>query len=163
MSQWYDKNFLKGYFFKCHLDHNLWPRIKDQGIESQNAEYYKVVQKPELKLLGVSVDEQLKFTTHASSICRKDASLVGMILKLRKLIPTSANCKLSNLQYCHMSLPIDARCQKVRKASRKSTMCCLLQQKNYYIWLICLLYRIVGYKKRPQICKKQKITYHLPA
>lgn len=123
----------------------------------------EVVQKPELKLLGISVDEQLRFTTHASNICRKGARLVGMILKLRKLIPTSANWKLSNLQYCHISLPIDARCQKVRKTSRKSTICCLLQQKNYYVWLVCLLYRIFGYKKRPRICKKQKITYHLCA
>lgn len=123
----------------------------------------EVVQKPELKLLGISVDEQLRFTTHASNICRKGASLVGMILKLWKLIPTSANCKLSKLQYCHISLPIDARCQKVRRTSRKSTMCDLLQQKNYYVWLICLLYRIIGYKKRPWICIKQKMTYHLPA
>ena len=121
------------------------------------------VQKPELKLLGISVDEQLRFTTYTSNICRKGASLVGMILKLRKLIPTSANCKLSNLQYCHISLPIDARCQKVRKTSTKSTICCVLQQKNYYVWLVCLLYRIFGYKKRPRICKKQKITYHLCA
>lgn len=43
-------------------DHKLWPKIKDQGIESQNAEYIctEVVQKPELKLLGISVDEQLR-------------------------------------------------------------------------------------------------------
>ena len=123
----------------------------------------EVVQKPELKLLGIYVDEQLRFTTHASSICREGSSFVTMILKLRKLITTLANCRLSNLQYCHMSLPIDARYQKVRKTSRKSTVCCLLQQKNYYVWLICLLYRIVGYKKRPRICIKQKITYHLSA
>ena len=110
------------------------------------------VQKPELKLRGISVDEQLRFMTYTSNICKKGASLFGMMSKLRKLIPTSANCKLTNLQYCHISLPIDARHQKVRKPSRKSTMCCLLEQKNYYVWLICLLYRIVGYKKRPQIC-----------
>ena len=142
-------------------DHKLWPKIKKQGIESQNAEYWGGT-KTWAKAAGHFCGQR-RFTTHASSICRKGASLVDMILKLRKLIPTSANCKLSNLQYCHMSLPIDARCQKVRKTSRKSTMCCLLQQKNYYVWLICLLYRIVGYKERPQICKKQKITYHLPA
>ena len=41
----------------------------------------EVVQKPELKLLGVSVDEQLRFTTHASNIRRKGVSLVSMILK----------------------------------------------------------------------------------
>ena len=119
--------------------------------------------KTRAKAARLSVDEQLRFTTYTSNICRKGASLVGMMSKLQKLIPTSANCKLSNLQCCHISLPTDARCWKVRKPSRKSTTCCLLQQKNYYVWLIFLLYRIVGYKKRPQISMKLKITYHLPA
>ena len=87
----------------------------------------EVVQKLELKLLGISVDEQLRFTTHASNICRKGARLVGMILKLRKLIPTSANWKLSNLQYCHISLPImmpDAR--KLEKLQERApfAVCC---------------------------------------
>ena len=127
----------------------------------------EVVQKPELKLLGISVDEQLRFTTHASSICRKGPRFVGMILKLRKLIPISADCKLSNLQYCHMSPPIlipDAR--KLEKLQERAlcAVCCNKRIfKNNYYWLICLLYRIVGYKKRPQICIKLKIPYHLSA
>ena len=43
-------------------DHKLWPKIKEQGIESQNAQYIciEVVQKPELKLLGISMVEQLR-------------------------------------------------------------------------------------------------------
>ena len=48
------------------------------------------------------------------------------------ILVKTTNLSLSSFMwYCHMSLPIDARCQKVRKTSRKSTMCCLLQQKNY--------------------------------
>ena len=46
------------------------------------------VKKLQLKLLGVSVDEQLRFTTHMTS-------LVGVISKLRKLIHTSANCSIT--------------------------------------------------------------------
>ena len=138
-------------------DHKLWLKIKEQGIESQNAEYWG----------STKTRHFCGWTTkiYNSAFAGKVQVLSAWYWNnLQKLIPTSANCKLSKLHYCHMSLPIDARCQKVRKTSRKSTMCCLLQQKNnYYIWLICLLYRIVGYKKRPQICKKQKITYHLPA
>ena len=101
-------------------DHKLWPKIKEQGIESQNAEYWgstKTGAKAARHFCGWTI---LRFTTYTSNICRKGASLVGMILKLRKLIPTSANCKLSNLQYCHISLPIDARCQKVRKLEERA-------------------------------------------
>ena len=50
----------------------------------------EVVQKPELKLLGVTLDEQLRFTTHVINVGRKVSSLVGVISRLRKLIPTSA-------------------------------------------------------------------------
>ena len=35
----------------------------------------EVVQKPELKLLHITLDKQLRFATHIHNVCRKVASL----------------------------------------------------------------------------------------
>ena len=49
VSQWYDENILNGEY---------WGSTKR-----------------ELKLLGVTLDEQLRFTTHISNVCRKVLSV----------------------------------------------------------------------------------------
>ena len=54
----------------------------------------EVEQKPELKLLGVTPDEQLRFMTHVGNVCRKVLSLVGVMSRLPKLIPTPAKLQI---------------------------------------------------------------------
>ena len=144
-------------------DHKLWPKIKEQGIESQNAEYWggtKTGAKAARHFCGWTTkiyNSREQHLQERCKTCRHDIEI------------TEINTYISQLEIVksavlpHLTANNDARCQKVRKTSRKSTICCLLQQKNYYVWLVCLLYRIFGYKKRPRICKKQKITYHLRA
>ena len=39
----------------------------------------EVAQKPEVKLLGVTLDKQLRFTTQVIDVWRKVSSLVGVI------------------------------------------------------------------------------------
>ena len=46
-----------------------------------------------LKLLGVTIDEQLNFNTHINEICKKASQKVDVMLRLKKLIP--ANAKLT--------------------------------------------------------------------
>ena len=94
-------------------NHKCWLKTKEQGIESLNGEYWGST-KLELKLLGVTLDEQLRFTTHISNVCRKVLSVWNQEYK---------NCNKS-------------------------------VTKNYYVRLICILGRIVDYKKWPQLCTK---------
>ena len=47
-----------------------------------------------LKLLGVRIDSKLNFTDHISSICKKASQRIGVLMKLRNLIPTKAKLVL---------------------------------------------------------------------
>ena len=47
-------------------------------------------QKPEITFLGVTLDDQLSFSSHVSNVCRKASSQTGVLLRLRNPIPTSA-------------------------------------------------------------------------
>ena len=61
-----------------------------------------------LKLLGVCIDNNLRFDVHISSISKKSAQRVGVLMRLRNLIPTQTKlllCKaavLPYLTYCHL-------------------------------------------------------------
>ena len=63
-------------------------------------------QKPEITFLGVTLDDQLSFSSHVSNVCRKASSQTGVLLRLRSLIPTSAKLHivkfavLPHLTYC---------------------------------------------------------------
>ena len=49
-----------------------------------------------LKLLGVTIDDQLNFNIHIKyEICKKVSQRVGIMMRLQKLIPT--NAKLSHI------------------------------------------------------------------
>ena len=61
-----------------------------------------------LKLLGVIIDSKLNFTDHISSICKKASQRIGVLMRLRNLIPTKAklvlfkSAVLPYLTYCHL-------------------------------------------------------------
>lgn len=42
------------------------------------------------KLLGVTVDKDLHLSEHISTICKQASRLIGVLMRLRKLIPTEA-------------------------------------------------------------------------
>ena len=62
---------------------------------------------PDLKLLGVTLDEKLKYNKHISDICKLASKKVGVLVRLRKMIPRQAKLQLykaailPNLTYCH--------------------------------------------------------------
>ena len=43
-----------------------------------------------LKLLGVTIDDQLNFNIHINEICKRASQRVGVMMRLKKLIPTNA-------------------------------------------------------------------------
>ena len=47
-------------------------------------------QKPEITLLGLTLDDQQLFSSHVSNFCRKVSCQTGVLLRLCNLIPTSA-------------------------------------------------------------------------
>ena len=73
-------------------------RIEDQTINNTS----------QIKLLGVEIDDKLNFTSHISNICIKASQKVGVLLRLRNLIPCKAkliiykSSILPHLTYCHL-------------------------------------------------------------
>ena len=61
-----------------------------------------------LKLLGVSMDRQLRFHDHISIIYKKSSQRVGLLMRLRNLLPTGTKLQLFKaailryLTYCHL-------------------------------------------------------------
>ena len=105
-SRWYSENFLEGNLSKYQgmvisKDH------RDLSMEIDN--FYgasEVELAEELKLLGATIDRNLFFTAHISEACRKASMRVGVLMRLRKLIPVEAKIKiykvaiLPYLTYC---------------------------------------------------------------
>ena len=62
----------------------------------------------ELKLLGVTIDKELHFSKHIFIICKKVSKLIGVLMRLRKLIPTEAKLQtykteiLPHRTYCNL-------------------------------------------------------------
>jgi len=88
----------------CHKDLHIV--INDTVID----------QKPEIMLLGVTLDDQLSFSSHVSNVCRKASCQTGVLLRLRNLIPISA--KLHIVKFA--ILPHLTYCQAVWRFCRSS-------------------------------------------
>ena len=58
-------------------------------IDGNKVSYYQ-----NIKLLGVNIDSQLTFNDHISEICKKVSQRVGVMTRLRNLIPTPAKLQL---------------------------------------------------------------------
>ena len=62
----------------------------------------------EKKLLGVQIDEKISFTSHISELCTKASRKVGVLVRLRNLIPCNAKPSLykssilPHLTYCYL-------------------------------------------------------------
>ena len=61
-----------------------------------------------LKLLGVTIDSKLNFSEHINMICKIAGQKIGVLMRLRNLIPTNAKLMLfktailPHLTYCHL-------------------------------------------------------------
>ena len=107
---WYRDNFLLANSdkFQCL---SINPRNIDR--ENQNTTLYigndGITSTPFIKLLGVEIDGDLDFTSHISNICTRTSQKVGVLMRLRNLIPTKAKLIiyktsiLPHLTYCHLA------------------------------------------------------------
>ena len=109
ISKWYKENFLKGNYDKYNLM-LLGRKNKTKDISSINIKIDEEIIKssPDLKLLGVTLDDELSYSTHISEICKKTSKKVGVLVRLRNMIPREAKLQLyksailPNLTYCHI-------------------------------------------------------------
>ena len=141
ISKWYKDNFLKGNYDKYNLM-LLGRKNKNEDSQSINVKIDKQVIKssPDLKLLGVTLDDELSFSTHISDICKKASKKVGVLVRLRNMIPRETKFQLyksailPNLTYCyivwHFCKASDAR--KIRNSTRTGITCCINDRNGTY-------------------------------
>ena len=59
-------------------------------------------------LLGVTIGIKLNFTYHINNVCKKANQRIGVLLRLKNLMPTEAKVQLykavilPHLTYCHL-------------------------------------------------------------
>ena len=106
-SEWYASNLLQGNQSKYQT-----MTLKHNKTESNTPLYFQgntIESSDCLKLLGITIDEQLNFNTHINEICKKASQRVGVMLRLKKLVPTNAKLTLYKsailpyLTYCHLT------------------------------------------------------------
>ena len=110
ISKWYKDNFLKGNYDKYNLMLLGSRKNKNEDSQSINVKIDEQVIKssPDLKLLGVTLDDELSFSTHISDICKKASKRVGVLVRISNMIPREAKLQLyksailPNLTYCHI-------------------------------------------------------------
>ena len=106
---WYRDNFLLANPDKFQSltinPRNIDADKKGSVLTIANDEIMKTEQ---IKLLGVNIDKNLNFTQHISEICTKASQKVGVLMRLRNLIPYQAKLILyktaimPHLTYCHL-------------------------------------------------------------
>ena len=94
---WYRDNFLLANTekFQCLT---IKPRNidSDKQTKALQIENEIITNTSQIKLLGVEIDDKLNFTSHISNTCTKASQKVGVLLRLRNLIP-----KTDYLQIIH--------------------------------------------------------------
>ena len=106
---WYDENYLQANPDKFQT-FTINPRNVSSNQQNQDIVLNgKVVKNnDQIELFGVKVDDGLNFSNHISELCKKASRKVGVLTRLRNLIPCSAKLTiyktsiLPYLTYCHI-------------------------------------------------------------
>ena len=106
---WYKNNYLSANPEKFQL-----LIINTRNVDTDNDNHdisvdgHAIERMGEIKLLGVQIYEKLSFTGHISELCTKASQKVGVLVRLRNLIPCNAKVSLykssilPHLTYCHL-------------------------------------------------------------
>ena len=127
---WYTENFLEGNLSKYQAM-TISKNSQELNIEVDSCKI-KITEK--LILLGVEIDDQLYFDEHISTACKKASMRVGILMRLRKLIPVNAKLKiykaaiLPYLTYCglvwHFCKSSDCRkLERVNERGLRAVFC----------------------------------------
>ena len=100
--EWFDNNYMKLNSDKCHL---LISGFKHQ-LHWVNVGPSKVWESSERKLLGIALDNGLKFRSHISKICRKASQKLSALIRVSRFMSLSKRKLLfqsfikSQFNYC---------------------------------------------------------------
>ena len=88
---WYKNSYLSANPEKFQLL-TINPRNVDTDNNNQDisVDGHAIERMGKIKLLGVKIDEKLRFTSHIIGIFPKDSQKVGVLVRLRNLIPCKA-------------------------------------------------------------------------
>ena len=114
-TDWYENNLLEGNLkkYQTMFIQNKYGHKKEQfSCTEHNTNLNlngKIIRTSDsLKILGVTIDNKLNFNEHINDVCNKASQRVGVIMRLRNLIPTTAKLVLFKsailpyLTYCHL-------------------------------------------------------------
>ena len=103
---WYESNSLKGNYGKYgSMFISRVNKLKDHKLKL-NVNRTDIKAYDSITLLGVDIDNALNFSGHIRNICKKSSQRVGVINRLRNLIPQNAKLQLfkgailPHLTYC---------------------------------------------------------------
>ena len=80
---WFENNYMKLNHAKCHFlvlgknNEQLWAKVGDEQIWESCEE----------KLLGVTIDKNLNFNSHLTTLCNKVGQKVTILARLAKFLP----------------------------------------------------------------------------
>ena len=114
-TDWYENNLLEGNLkkYQTMFIQNKYGHKKEQFSRTEyntnlNLNGKIIRTSDSLKILGVTIDNKLNFNEHINDVCNKASQRVGVIMRLRNLIPTTAKLVLFKsailpyLTYCHI-------------------------------------------------------------
>ena len=114
-SRWYEVNLLKRNIskYKTMLMHNDYKVTTSLSLNIQRNEMELT---DKLPLLGVSIDCYLNFSDHIKTITKKTSQRIGVLIRLKNLIPTATKLQL----YKAAILPHQAHCHFSQHFCRES-------------------------------------------
>ena len=110
-TDWYENNLLEGNLkkYQTMFIQNKYGNMKEQFSCTEHHTNLnlngKIIRTSDL---GVTIDNKLNFNEHINDVCNKASQRVGVIMRLRNLIPTTAKLVLLKsailpyLTYCHL-------------------------------------------------------------
>ena len=106
-TKWYESNLLAGNKYQTlNIGYSKKTDSSVNTVIYANNQEIKTIDT--LKLLGVTIDSKLNFSEHVSSACKMASQRIGVLMRLRNLIPTEAKLQLYKsavlpyLTYCHL-------------------------------------------------------------
>ena len=107
-TEWYNSNLLAGNLKKYQIMNIGYRQDDDNITQVIRLNNHDINTTSSLKLLGVTIDSELNFSEHINTICKKASQKIGVLMRLRNLIPTNAKLVLfktailPHLTYCHL-------------------------------------------------------------
>ena len=122
-TKWYDSNLLAANLKKYQTMNIRYSQAINSVASALRVNNEEIKNVENIRLLGVTIDSKFTFTDHISTICKKASQRIGVLMRLRNLIPTKAKLMLFKsavllyLTYCHLVWNF-CRCSDGRKLER---------------------------------------------